>query len=82
LCEAKDFDASKFLVSQWMMFMDRHPMCLDDNNDIILKGGMASTHTKALTINVKKCTGPSCASSYEINRKVDGLIINVLAVQG
>ena len=36
LCEAADFDASKFLAGQWMMFQDRHPMCLSEDNDIIL----------------------------------------------
>ena len=42
---------------------------------------MASTHTKALTLNVQKCQGAGCATPSEINKNVDGLIINVLAIQ-
>jgi len=44
----KDFMGSDYLLDQWMMFGKRHPLCLDEDNDVILEGGMASTHTNLL----------------------------------
>ena len=64
-----------------MMFRERHPLCLDEDNEIVLEGGLSSTHTKAFTINIKKCSGPKCLSDSEINYQIDGLIVNVLAIQ-
>ena len=55
LCEEKDFSSSKYLKKQWMMFHERHPMCVEDDQGILLEGGLASTETKAFTINIKKC---------------------------
>ena len=64
-----------------MMFKERHPLCLDEDNEIVLEGGLSSTHTKAFTINIKKCLGSKCLSDSEINYQIDGLIVNVLAIQ-
>ena len=56
-CEGRDFSGSKYLANQWMMFEERHPLCLhrDHDNSVTLKGGMSSTSTKAFSIVVKKC---------------------------
>ena len=54
-CEKKDFNETKYLLDQWMMFHERHPLCVDDDNEIFLEGGLSSTKTKAFTININKC---------------------------
>ena len=81
LCKEDDFDGSEYLQNQWNMFKDRYPLCLDSENDIMLSGGKASNNTKAFSINIKKCIGPSCLSSAEVHHRIDGLIITVLAIQ-
>ena len=40
-----DFNETEYLLDEWMMFMERHPLCIDDDNEINLEGGKSSTTT-------------------------------------